>query len=170
VRAVLCDRDGTLVVDVPYNGDPDLVLPLPGVRGALHRLRKAGLATAIVSNQRGISLGVLTDHDVRAVNRRVDDLLGPFDWIGYCPHDDEHGCECRKPQPGLVLAAAAAMGVDPQQCAVIGDTGADVSAALASGAVAVLVPNDRTLEAEVRSAPVVATTFAEAVELVLDWT
>jgi D-glycero-D-manno-heptose 1,7-bisphosphate phosphatase len=169
VQAVLCDRDGTLVVDVPYNGDPDLVFPLPGVRSALRRLRENGIATAVVTNQRGIALGHLGEDDVRAVNRRVDELLGPFDWMGWCPHDDADGCGCRKPAPGLVHAAAHALGVAPSACVVVGDTGADVGAALAAGARAVLVPNGVTLESEVRAAPVVAGTFAEAVDLVVSW-
>jgi histidinol-phosphate phosphatase family protein len=169
VQAVLCDRDGTLVADVPYNGDPDLVLPLPGVRSALHRLRTNGLSTALVTNQRGVALGWIDEDDVRAVNRRVDELLGPFDWIGWCPHDDADGCDCRKPRPGLVLSAAEALGVEPAQCVVIGDTSADVGAAVAAGARAVLVPNGVTREAEIRSAPAVAATFADAAELVLSW-
>lgn len=169
VQAVLCDRDGTLVVDLPYNGDPELVLPLPGVRGALHRLRTAGLATAVVTNQRAVALGLLHDRDVAAVNQRVDRLLGPFDWIGWCPHDDADACLCRKPRPGLVLRAAAAVGARPEACVVIGDTGADAGAALACGARAILVPNAATRPEEVRSAPAVAATFAEAADAVLGW-
>jgi len=80
--AALLDRDGTLVEDVPYNGDPAAVRPLPGVREALHRLRAAGLRLAVVSNQSGVARGLLTIEQVRRVNARVEELLGPFDaWL-----------------------------------------------------------------------------------------
>jgi beta-phosphoglucomutase-like phosphatase (HAD superfamily) len=68
-----------------------------------------------------------------------------------------------------VHAAAAALGLPTSACVVVGDTGADVGAALAAGAHAVLVPNEVTLESEVRAAPVVARSFAEAVNLVVSW-
>ena len=167
VRAVLLDRDGTLVRDVPYNGDPDLVEPLPGVREALDRLRAAGLALAVVSNQSGIARGLLEPAQVRAVTERVRELLGPFDAMLHCPHGPQDGCACRKPRPGMVLEAAARLGVAPQDCLVIGDIGADVAAAQAAGARAILVPTPVTRLDEVRDAPVVTRTLADAVELVL---
>ena len=77
--AVLFDRDGTLVVDVPYNGDPALVEPMPGARAALERLRAAGLRIGVVTNQSGLARGRFTADQLDAVNRRVEELLGPFD-------------------------------------------------------------------------------------------
>lgn len=165
--AVLCDRDGTLVVDVPYNDDPALVRPLPTVRRGLDRLRAAGVAVGIVSNQSGIAQGRLTDEDVARVMARVDDLLGPFDVVLWCPHGPGDACLCRKPGPGLVHEAAARLGVEEARCAVVGDIGPDVDAARAAGARGVLVPNARTLPAEVAAAPEVAATFADAVDLLL---
>ncbi|HVM41402.1 MAG TPA: HAD-IIIA family hydrolase, partial [Acidimicrobiia bacterium] len=67
-RAVLFDRDGTLVVDVPYNGDPDRVVPAPGAKEAVERLRQAGVATAVISNQSGVARGLITADDVARVN------------------------------------------------------------------------------------------------------
>jgi histidinol-phosphate phosphatase family protein len=164
---VLLDRDGTLVVDVPYNGDPAQVRPMPGARRALDRLRADGVRLAVVSNQSGIGRGLLTESDVAAVNRRVEELLGPLGpWL-VCPHAPDHGCECRKPAPGLVLAAAERLGVDPQRCAVVGDIGADVEAARAAGARAVLVPTPRTRPEEVEAAPERADNLEEAVDLLL---
>jgi histidinol-phosphate phosphatase family protein len=97
------DRDGTLVRDVPYNGDPDLVEPLPGVAEALARVRAAGIAVAVVSNQSGVARGLLSAADVDAVNDRVEDLLGPFAGFFVCPHGAEDACACRKPMPELLL-------------------------------------------------------------------
>jgi HAD superfamily hydrolase (TIGR01662 family) len=165
--AVLCDRDGTLIVDVPYNDDPALVLPLPSVRRGLDRLRDAGVALGIVSNQSGIARGTLTDDAVARVMTRVDDLLGPFDVVVWCPHGPDDGCGCRKPAPGLVHRAAERLGVDVARCAVVGDIGADLDAARAAGARGVLVPNARTRPEEIAAAPEVAATFADAVDLLL---
>jgi histidinol-phosphate phosphatase family protein len=166
-RAVLFDRDGTLVVDVPYNGDPERVVAMPGAREAVARLRAAGVATAVVSNQSGVARGLIGAEQVKAVNRRVDELVGPLGpWL-VCLHGPGDGCGCRKPAPGLVVEAAAALGVEPRDCVVIGDVGADVGAARAAGARSVLVPTAATRAEEVAAAPQVAADLLAAVELLL---
>jgi histidinol-phosphate phosphatase family protein len=167
-RAVLLDRDGTLVRDVPHNGDPERVELLPGVRAALHRLRAAGIPTAVVSNQSGVARGLITPAQVRAVNARVEALAGPLGPVRWCPHGPDDGCACRKPQPGLLLRAAADLGVAPADCALIGDIGADVEAARAAGARGVLVPTPATRPEEIAAALEVAPDFAAAVELLLE--
>jgi D-glycero-D-manno-heptose 1,7-bisphosphate phosphatase len=164
---VLFDRDGTLVVDVPYCGDPDLVTPVPTARPALALLRAAGIPVGVVSNQSGIARGLLSRAQVDAVNRRVDDLLGPFATWQLCPHGPDDGCACRKPAPGMVLAAAAQLGVAPEDVAVVGDIGADVGAAQAAGARSVLVPTPVTLPEEVAAAPVVRPDLLAAVHHLL---
>jgi histidinol-phosphate phosphatase family protein len=165
--AVLFDRDGTLVQDVPYNGDPELVDPLPGALAALTRLRSGGIPVGVVTNQSGIGRGRVTRDQVERVNARVEELLGPFDTWQLCPHAPDAGCRCRKPEPGLVLAAASALGVPASRCVLIGDIGADVAAAQAAGARAVLVPTPVTRPEEVRAAPAVAADLPSAVELAL---
>jgi histidinol-phosphate phosphatase family protein len=166
--AVLFDRDGTLVHDVPYNGDPALVDPVPGALAALTRLRAIGVPVGVVTNQSGIGRGTLSRDQVDRVNDRVEELLGPFDTWQLCPHAPADGCDCRKPAPGLVLAAAAALGVPTARCVLIGDIGTDLAAARAAGARAVLVPTPVTRPEEVRSAPAVAADLPSAVELALD--
>ena len=165
--AVLFDRDGTLVDDVPYNGDPAQVRVKPGAKVALARLRAAGIRTAVVSNQSGVARGLITRADVDAVNARIVELLGPIGRFHVCLHGPDDGCDCRKPAPGLVLQAAAALGLPPQRCAVIGDIGADVAAAQAAGARAVLVPSLTTRPEEVAVAPEVAADLPSAVDLLL---
>jgi histidinol-phosphate phosphatase family protein len=165
--AVLFDRDGTLVADVPYNGDPERVVVMPGAREAVARLREAGVAMAVVSNQSGVGRGVLRVEQVEAVNRRVEELLGPMGPWMVCLHGPGDGCRCRKPGPGLIEAAAGALGVDARDCVVIGDIGADVEAARAAGARAVLVPTAVTRQEEVAAAPEVAPDLVAAVELLL---
>ncbi|MDN3358678.1 HAD-IIIA family hydrolase [Actinomadura sp. DC4] len=163
-RAVLFDRDGTLVRDVPYNGDPGQVEPMPDAAEAVRLARTAGLRTGVVSNQSGIARGLITEDQVEHVNKRVEELLGPFGTWKVCPHAD--GCGCRKPAPGLVVEAARALGVRPEECVLIGDVGSDVAAARAAGARSVLVPTAATLAAEVRGARV-AVSLTDAVRFAL---
>jgi histidinol-phosphate phosphatase family protein len=168
-RAVLFDRDGTLVHDVPYNRDPDAVAPVPGARRALDRLRAEGLRLGVVTNQSGVGRGLLSGEEVAAVNAEVDAQLGPFGTWQTCPHTPDDACGCRKPRPGLVNAAARRLGVHPEECVVIGDIGADAEAARAAGARSVLVPTPVTRAEEVAAAPVVATDLGRAVDIVLGW-
>jgi HAD superfamily hydrolase (TIGR01662 family) len=168
-RAVLLDRDGTLVHDVPYNGDPGAVEPVGGARVALDRLRSQGLHVGVVTNQSGVARGLLTTGQVDAVNAQVEAALGPFATWQVCPHAPEDGCACRKPRPGMVRSAARRLGVRPEDCVVIGDIGADAEAARAAGARSVLVPTPATRAEEVAAAPVVATDLGRAVDIVLGW-
>ncbi|WP_203135942.1 HAD-IIIA family hydrolase [Microbacterium sp. JZ31] len=166
-RAVLFDRDGTLVEDVPYNGDPALVRPMPAAAAAIARARAAGARIGVVSNQSGVARGLITEGQVEAVNARVDELLGPFDVWCWCPHGPDDGCACRKPRPGLVVEACRRLGVDPADAVVIGDIAADMGAARAAGARAVLVPTPVTLREEIEAAGEVAADLDAAVGIAL---
>jgi histidinol-phosphate phosphatase family protein len=165
LRAILFDRDGTLVHDVPYNGDPGRVSPVPQADSALRRARSEGLLIGIVSNQSGVARGLLSRDDVAAVNAELDGRLGPFDTWQVCHHGPDDGCECRKPRPGLVLAAARDLRVRPDECAVIGDIGSDVLAARAAGSRSVLVPTPQTRSDEIACSPWVAASLEEALDL-----
>ncbi len=164
--AVLFDRDGTLIRDVPYNGDPSVVTPMPGAREVLRTLRAHGLRTGVVSNQSGIGRGLLTHTQVAAVNARVEELLGRFGTWQICPHAPDEGCACRKPAPGMVLAACEVLDVSPRRTLVVGDIGADVEAAQAAGAVPLLVPTEVTRPEEVSRAPRTAADLLAVLELV----
>jgi histidinol-phosphate phosphatase family protein len=167
LEGVLFDRDGTLVEDVPYNGDPSRVRPHPDARAALRRVRAAGVPVAVVTNQSGVGRGILSVDDVGAVNAEIERRLGPIDAWLVCPHAPDEGCGCRKPEPGLVHDACRALGVRPGRCVVIGDIGSDVEAAHRAGARAVLVPTPRTRPEEVAAAPLVAADLRTAVALAL---
>lgn len=164
-QAVLFDRDGTLVVDVPYNGDPSQVTAMPTVDVALRMLRAAHIPVGVVTNQSGIGRGLLTADQVDAVNQRVDELLGPFDVWQVCPHLPGDGCGCRKPKPGMILEAAKSLNLQPCDVAYIGDIGADIGAATAAGCRSVLVPTPITRTEEVRDAPLVAPDVATAIAM-----
>jgi HAD superfamily hydrolase (TIGR01662 family) len=165
--AVLFDRDGTLVHDVPYNTDPAAVWPVPGAREALDRLRDLGIPVGVVTNQSGVARGLISPAQLEQVNTRVSELLGPFDVWSICRHGEDDGCPCRKPAPGLVEDAAAQLGVPVGRCVVIGDTGADITAASAAGARGILVPTARTLRQEIQTAGEVAPDIAAALDLAL---
>ncbi len=170
VAAVLFDRDDTLIVDVPYLGDPSGVEPVRDARAVLDALRTQGIRVGVVSNQSGVAKGLIDIDQLHAVNQRVTDLLGPFDTWQYCVHDADDACRCRKPLPGMIVDAAAELGVSTAACVMIGDTGADVDAALAAGARAVLVPTARTKPDEVVRARLdasVAYSLVEAVDIAL---
>ena len=166
-EAVLFDRDGTLIEDVPYNGDPSKVQPRPGAVEAVRRLRARGIAVGLVTNQSGVAAGRITEAEVRRVNVRVTEILGPFDAMVVCPHASDAGCGCRKPAPGMVIEAARRLGAAPARCVVVGDIGSDVGAGLAAGARAILVPTAVTRAEEVADAPVVASDLGHAVRLIL---
>ncbi|MGY1733193.1 HAD-IIIA family hydrolase [Geodermatophilus sp. SYSU D01045] len=163
----LFDRDGTLVHDFPYNGDPDWVRPVDGAREALDALRARGVRVGVVSNQSGVARGIVTRDQVDACMARLAELLGPFDTLQVCPHGPDDGCDCRKPAPGMVKAACAEADVDPARTVVVGDIGADVEAAAAAGARGILVPTPVTRRQEVEAAPHVAATLTAAVDDVL---
>jgi D-glycero-D-manno-heptose 1,7-bisphosphate phosphatase len=167
LRGVLFDRDDTLVIDVPYNADPARVVPVPGAARAVAAVRAAGMSVGVVTNQSVIAKGMASRAQVDATNARVDELVGPFDVWEVCPHDRDDDCACRKPRPGMVLAAARRLGLDPADLVVIGDIGADVGAAVAAGAQGILVPTTRTLPAEVDAATTVAGSIEDAVALVV---
>jgi HAD superfamily hydrolase (TIGR01662 family) len=167
-EAVLFDRDGTLIVDVPYNGDPSRVQPVPGARRALDRLRAEGIRIGVITNQSGIGSKLFTPAQLSEVNSRVEQLLGPIDTWQICTHRRIDGCSCRKPKPGMVYAAAAELSLRPEQCVVVGDIGADMAAAAAAGARSILVPAPATRHEEIAQAPERCMDLLEAVDRILE--
>ena len=176
--AVFLDRDGTVIEERGYLGRLDLIELLPGSAEAIRLMKAAGYAVVIVTNQAGIARGLFDEAFVQSAHARLDAMLresgAAVDGYYYCPHHPDGVvdryrlvCGCRKPAPGMVLRAAAALGVPPSECALIGDTGADVGAALAAGARPVLVPNEVTRREEIAAAPEVALSIGAAVDLLL---
>ncbi len=145
IEGVLLDRDGTIVVDVPYNGDPSLVEPVLRARESLDRLRAAGLRVGVLTNQSGVGRGMISMADMNAVNHRIDELLGPFDGWFICPHGPDDDCECRKPKPKLVFDAANSWGIDASRIAVVGDKESDVEVAANAGGVGIKIDGTRSL-------------------------
>lgn len=132
------------MIDVPYNGDPEHVVLVPEAKEALDTLRAAGVKVGVISNQSGVARGMITIDQVEGVNRRIEELCGPFDVWLYCPHGPADNCECRKPLPGMVLEAARLLDVDPEECIVVGDKQSDAQAADAAGARAIVYDHGKT--------------------------
>jgi D-glycero-D-manno-heptose 1,7-bisphosphate phosphatase len=137
-HAVFLDRDGVLnyspVVDgkpVSPRGVADVEL-LPGVSEACERLRGADYLLIVVTNQPEIARGTLTRETVDAVNRYLAERIR-LDEIVICPHDDADGCECRKPKPGMLLAAARRHEIVLGHSYLVGDRWRDIGAGQAAG-------------------------------------
>lgn len=135
-RAVFLDRDGTLNREVSFVARPEQFDLLPGVAEALRRLRDAGFALVVVTNQSGIARGLYTESDLARVHERAQSLLpGLVRAFVHCPHHpDEPGpwggpCTCRKPQAGLLHQAKEMLGLSLEGSYLVGDSARDVLAA-----------------------------------------
>lgn len=151
--AVLLDRDGTLIVEKNYLADPAGVELERGVVEGLTQLQRAGYRLVVVTNQSGIGRGYFTLSDAEAVNARVAQVLAvqgvTIDGWYICPHRPDADCDCRKPRPGLALAAAEDLSLDLARSWVIGDKPSDVELAAAFGGRGLLVnPGGSAVERE----------------------
>jgi D-glycero-D-manno-heptose 1,7-bisphosphate phosphatase len=154
---VLLDRDGTInrQTQGEYVVSPNGMVLLPGAAEGLRAMRDAGFGLAVVSNQAPVARGWITQAELGAVNDRLRALLKAegvqLDGIYCCPHDRGDGCACRKPEPGLLLRAAADLGFDPRDAFLVGDKASDIEAGRRAGATTIRVLTDEG--AEHRGAP-----------------
>lgn len=144
VPAVLFDRDGTLMEDVHYCGDPAKVKLYPGVPEALGKLKAAGFRLFIVTNQSGIARGLFTEAQYHAVQAEFLRQLGPglIDASYFCPDLPNTPSLRRKPATGMVLEAAADFNIDLPRSWFIGDKCSDIECGSRSGARTILVLTD----------------------------
>lgn len=138
-KAVFLDKDGTLLIDVPYNVDPEQMVIYPDAGPALRQMQLAGYRLIVVSNQSGVARGYFAEAALAAVWEQLTSLFAPFgvtfDGFYYCPHQPagtvgEYAidCECRKPQPGMLRQAAKELTIDLTESWMIGDILHDVEA------------------------------------------
>jgi D-glycero-D-manno-heptose 1,7-bisphosphate phosphatase len=134
-KAILIDKDGTLVEDDAYSPGPWRLRQ--NAAAALRELTKAGYLLAVVTNQSGIGRGYYTHAELSSGKRDLEAQLGAsgISLSGFyvCPHVPESRCECRKPKPGLLLQAIEALSLDPAQSWMVGDKGTDQDAAKSAG-------------------------------------
>lgn len=169
--AVFLDRDGVLNRAVVRDGrpfPPDSVAGLellPGVPEACARLRAAGLALVVVTNQPDVARGSRSQGEVDAVNRALRERL-PLDDVRVCPHDDADRCACRKPAPGLLLEAARDLGLSLEASVMVGDRWRDVECGRRAGCKTVFVDH-RWAERRPDSPDLTVSSLAEAVPWIL---
>lgn len=169
---VFLDRDGTLNTKLSpgqYVVHPDQLELLPGAAGAVASLNRAGLLTCLVTNQRGVALGLMSGADLDAVHERLTALLaaegGHLDAIYACLHDLGQ-CSCRKPAPGLFLRARAERPeIDFARAVIVGDAATDMQAGRALGLRTVMIAGARP--SDVPQADYMVGDLAEAAERVL---
>lgn len=155
--AIFVDRDNTLIADPGYLRDPNQIRILPGVPDAVKRLREAGFAVVIVTNQSGVARGYFTEDELRAVHERLQEVLAQqgaaVDAIYYCPflpgrdavvEDYRQDSDLRKPKPGMILKAADDMRIDLAQSWMVGDSARDVQAGNAAGCRTILLGSGAT--------------------------
>jgi len=184
--ALLCDRDGVLIEDRPYVTDAAELRLLPSAAPSLQRLNRARVLTALCTNQPVVARGQLDEEGLHALHRHLEGLLGAgggwLDGLFVCPHHPDRGfagertdlkirCDCRKPLPGLVFQAEAALGIDRRASVFVGDRTSDLVCARDAGVLGIGVLSGSGLRdgrhAIAAETPIVPS-LAEATALMLD--
>jgi D-glycero-D-manno-heptose 1,7-bisphosphate phosphatase len=139
-RAIFLDRDG-VINQRPVEGEyitrwEDFHI-LPGVAESISLLNRAGFRVIVITNQRCVAKHQITEAALQEMHRRMLEVLSAqgatLDAVYYCPHDHEPACQCRKPQPGMILEAAQAWSIDLKASWMIGDSSSDIEAGRRAG-------------------------------------
>jgi D-glycero-D-manno-heptose 1,7-bisphosphate phosphatase len=149
-RAAFLDRDGVVNRKAPEGQYiirwEDLEI-LPGVARAIAEFNEAGFRVIIVSNQRCVAKGLITESQLEALHTKMCETLSAagaaINAIYYCPHDLHPPCDCRKPRPGMLREAAREHGIDLDASWMIGDTAMDVEAGQRAGCKTAIVADNR---------------------------
>ena len=153
MKLLILDRDGVINHDSDdYIKSLQEWMPLPGAISAIAQLSKAGWTVAVATNQSGLARGYYDDATLQAMHQRLRQLVaeqgGELGTVVHCPHGPDHGCECRKPRPGMLLQIAEHYRTSLKGVWFVGDSSADLQAALAVDCQPVLVKTgkgERTL-------------------------
>ena len=143
--AIFLDRDGVINRRLPgdYVRSWDQFRFLPGARAGLRLLREAGHLLVVITNQRGIGRGLMSEEDLADLHRRMQVELvragAGVDAIFHCPHDLGENCTCRKPRPGMIERALEHFAIDIARSWVVGDSLSDLEAGRAVGIRGILV-------------------------------
>lgn len=144
MKLVVLDRDGVINADSDqYIKSPEEWTPIPGSLEAIARLTQAGFRVVVATNQSGLGRGLFDMATLNAIHNKmhkaVNQLGGRIDAVFYCPHAQDAGCSCRKPQPGMLLEIAERFRLTLAGVPAIGDSLRDLQAASAAGARPILV-------------------------------
>lgn len=151
-QAVFLDRDGTINVErADYVKSIEELVLLDGVLEALRNLSRFEVPIVLITNQSAVGRGIVTPAQIADIHAHlcagVQQAGGRIDAVYVCPHRPDEGCECRKPKPGLLLAAASDLCLDLRRCVFIGDAVTDLEAARTAGCQPVLVRTGRQAQA-----------------------
>ena len=155
MKLVVLDRDGVINADSDqYIKSPEEWKPIAGSLEAIARFTQAGFRVVVATNQSGLGRGLFDMATLNAMHdkmhKAVNQLGGRVDAVFFCPHAQDAGCTCRKPQPGMLLEIAARFNLALAGVPVIGDSLRDLQAASAAGARPILVltgKGEQTLKA-----------------------
>ena len=143
--AAFIDRDGVLNHRIPgdtYVTSPEELTILPHAVEALREIHERGYPLVVITNQRGVARGFMSEDDVAAIHQKLraafEDGGAPLLAIYHCPHDNHHACECRKPAPGMLLQAARDHDLDLTRSVLVGDSESDLEAGRRAGVPALL--------------------------------
>jgi D-glycero-D-manno-heptose 1,7-bisphosphate phosphatase len=171
--AVFLDRDGVINRAIVRGGKPyppasvEELEILPDVPAALARLHQAGFRLVVVTNQPDVARGTRSRESVEAMHRELASRGVPIDSFQVCYHDDQDGCACRKPAPGMLLAAAREENLDLTASFMVGDRWRDIEAGKRAGCVTVLI--DYQYAEPLRTEPHVRVrSLQEAVDWILE--
>ena len=153
IKLVILDRDGTINRDSSdYIKSAAEWQPLPGSLEAIATLCHAGWVVTVATNQSGIGRGLFSITDLHAMHVKMTQQLaalgGEISGVFFCPHTPDDHCDCRKPEPGLLLRIAERFGTNLENVPVIGDSQRDLQAAIAVGARPILVRTGNGAEAQ----------------------
>ncbi len=142
-RGVFLDRDGTICEEMGYLNHISRFKMFPFAASAIRRLNEAGAPVIVVTNQSGVARNIFPEALVHRVHEQMMAELAAagarVDAIYFCPHKAEDACECRKPHPGMLEAAAREHGLELERCILVGDRYADLEMAYRVGARGILV-------------------------------
>jgi len=168
-QAVFLDRDGTLMKEVNFCNDPATVEAIPGAGQALSKLHKEGWLTIIVTNQSGLSKGLITPEQYEAVNAELlRQLGGGIDAIYFCADHPDRPTERRKPRAGMLREAAAAHGIDLSRSWMIGDKAIDIECGQNAGCQTILVRTGYGLHQSHSKADFITDNVTLGLELILE--
>ena len=156
-RIVFFDRDGVLNVDIGYLWSKEDFVWMAGAVETIRNFNERGWRIVVVTNQSGVARGYYQESDVQALHQWMNEELAKqgahIDSFFYCPHYPQAvkqeyaiACDCRKPQPGMILRGLTEWQADPADCILIGDKEFDVQAATAAGVRGYLFEGSNLLE------------------------
>lgn len=181
-KAVFFDRDGTLNYDPGYLGEPGKVQLYDGVEEFVKKLKEVhDFLIIVISNQSGVTRGLISDDEVKAVNAKINSLLKKnetsVDAFYYCTYhpdyDDDEKCKCRKPSPQMVFEAAKDFNINLSSSYFVGDTTSDVKCGRNAGVKTILIRTNQKedeimeLKKEEISPNFVAENFIDACKFII---